>query len=106
MVDIPGVENLSFEFNLDGPGAGSPVNVQLTSPDLEILSAASKELADTLRTMPSLTAIDNSFSSGKSQLDYKLLPEGRALGLTSNDIGRQLRSAFWNRSHPRANWST
>ncbi len=34
-------------------------------------------------------------TKGKTQLDFHLLPEGRLLGLTSNDVGQQVRNAFF-----------
>ena len=48
-----------------------------------------------LRSFEDLTAFENTFASGKPRLDYHLLPEARSLGLTSQSIGRQLRSAFF-----------
>ena len=38
---------------------------------------------------------NDSYSKGKVQYDFRLLPEGRALGLTPADIGSQLRGAFY-----------
>lgn len=95
MPPLPGVENLKYNTNLDGPGAGAAVDVQLTSDDFESLATASDELADMLRGYPSLISIENTYSAGKQQLDYQILPEGRSLGLTSSDIARQLRSSFF-----------
>lgn len=95
MPPLPGVENLKYNTNLDGPGAGAAVDVKLTSDDFEALATASDELADMLRGYPSLISIENTFSAGKQQLDYQILPEGRSLGLTSSDVARQLRSSFF-----------
>ena len=95
MPPLPGVENLKYNTNLDGPGAGAAVDVKLTSDDFESLATASDELADMLRGYPSLISIENTFSAGKQQLDYQILPEGRSLGLTSSDVARQLRSSFF-----------
>jgi multidrug efflux pump subunit AcrB len=95
MPPLPGVENLKYNTNLDGPGAGAAVDVQLTSDDFASLSLASEELAALLRGYPSLIGIENTFSAGKQQLDYQILPEGRSLGLTSSDVARQLRSSFF-----------
>jgi multidrug efflux pump subunit AcrB len=39
--------------------------------------------------------ISDNYNKGKLQYDFKLLPEGRNLGLTSNDVGRQVRDAFF-----------
>ncbi len=95
MPPLPGVENLKYNTNLDGPGAGAAVDIQLTSDDFDSLSAASEEMANLLRGYSSLIGIENTFSAGKQQLDYQILPEGRSLGLTSSEIARQLRSSFF-----------
>jgi multidrug efflux pump subunit AcrB len=39
--------------------------------------------------------INDNYNKGKMQYDFKLLPEGRNLGLTSNEVGRQVRDAFF-----------
>jgi multidrug efflux pump subunit AcrB len=39
--------------------------------------------------------VNDNYNKGKQQLDFKLLPEGRNLGLTSNEVGRQVRNAFF-----------
>ncbi len=95
MPPLPGVENLKYNTNLDGPGAGAAVDIQLTSDDFASLALASEEMADLLRGYTSLIGIENTFSAGKQQLDYQILPEGRSLGLTSGELARQLRSSFF-----------
>ncbi|MBM74290.1 MAG: cobalt-zinc-cadmium resistance protein [Proteobacteria bacterium] len=93
--ELAGIEVLSFSSQAQGPGAGAAVNVQLTSKDLKVLEEAAAEMADLLRGYQSLRDIDNSFATGKPQLDYAILPEGRALGLTSADVARQIRGAIF-----------
>jgi Cation/multidrug efflux pump len=39
--------------------------------------------------------VDDGFSAGKMQLDFNIRPEGRSLGLTSQDVARQIRAAFY-----------
>ena len=95
MPPLPGVENLKYNTNLDGPGAGAAVDIQMTSEDFESLAKASEEMTEILRSYPSLISVENTYSAGKQQLDFQLLLEGRTLGLTSADIARQLRSSFF-----------
>ena len=38
MPPLPGVENIKYNTNLDGPGAGAAVDIQLTSDDFESLA--------------------------------------------------------------------
>ncbi len=39
--------------------------------------------------------IDDGFQAGKEQFDFTLKPEGKALGLTAQDVARQIRSSFY-----------
>jgi multidrug efflux pump subunit AcrB len=91
---IPGVEALTFNSS-NGPGAGQAVAVQLLHPDTEVLADVSREVEDALRSYPALYNVNNEYSSGKPQLDFRLRPEARHLGLSSSTIALQLRSAFF-----------
>ncbi len=92
---LPGVETLSVSSS-GGPSAGSPVDIQLTHRDPNVLAQASNYLTQKLREFPSLTDVDNTYAGGKPQLDFKLREhEARNLGLTSTDIARALRSSFF-----------
>ena len=48
-----------------------------------------------MRGYSDLTNIANSYAAGKPQLDFHLLPRAQTLGVTSQAVGRQLRSAFF-----------
>lgn len=91
---IPGLQSLIFKVTA-GPGAGAAVDVQLTHTDYDVLEKASTTLADAMLGYPQLTDVENSFTAGKAQLDFHLLPFARSLGLTGNDVARQLRAAFY-----------
>jgi len=91
---MAGLEALKFASS-SGPGAGAAVDVQLTASDTETLAAASADLLERLRAFPQLTDHDNSYASGKPQLDFHLRPEAATYGLTGNDVARQLRAAFY-----------
>ncbi len=94
MPPMAGIESLQISAGM-GPGAGAPVNVQISHADNRVLAAVSAELTETLRSYPTLTDVLNGWSSGKTQLDFQLLPEARSLGLTTADVARQLRSHFF-----------
>ena len=92
--DIPGLESLVFTAT-SGPGAGAAVDVLLSHRDTEVLAQASGELTASLREYNQLTNVQNGYSAGKPQLDYTLLPQAQTLGVTGNDVARQLRSFFF-----------
>ncbi|MCG8423568.1 MAG: efflux RND transporter permease subunit [Proteobacteria bacterium] len=89
-----GIEALTLH-SAAGPDAGTPVDVQLTHRSTEILAAASSELAEELRRFQQLTDIENTYASGKPQLDFRLLPQARDLGITADAVARQIRGAFF-----------
>jgi multidrug efflux pump subunit AcrB len=91
---LAGLESLIFTATM-GPGAGRPVDVQLSHQDSEVLARASEQLTETLRGYPALRDVENAYAQGKPQLDFRLLPQARTLGLTAGDVGRQLRASFF-----------
>ena len=92
--DLVGLESLTFSFST-GPGAGAALEIELAHRDLEVLEAASTQLAGALTTFAGVRDVDDGFSDGKPQLDFKLKPLASSLGLTATDVGRQVRSAFF-----------
>ena len=92
--ELAGVDKLTFNFST-GFSGGSPVDVELSHPDQGQLELAAQALAQQLRGYNGLFDIDSGLSLGKEQLDFKLTPEARALGVTESELGRQLRSAFF-----------
>ncbi|MCK5688056.1 efflux RND transporter permease subunit, partial [Myxococcota bacterium] len=91
---IPGIKALNFIFST-GPGGGSPVDVQLSHFDTQTLADASENLSETLRSYATLIDVESTWSEGKSQLDFHILPEAKNVGLTADDIARQLRASFY-----------
>lgn len=92
---LPEVDSLRFESDLGGPGRGAALTVELSHNDIDRLDEASATLAEKLAELPLVTDIKEGFSPGKKQLDFALLPEGRSLGLTAEDVARQVRNAFY-----------
>jgi len=48
-----------------------------------------------LEEFPNVKDIDDGYTPGKEQLDFQLKAEGRSLGLTSVNVARQVRHAFY-----------
>lgn len=92
---IPGLESIKFESDAGGPGSGAAISVELSHRDVRVLEKASMELADAISFYPEALDIDDGFSPGKQQLDFQITPEGRSLGLTSQEVARQVRHAYY-----------
>jgi multidrug efflux pump subunit AcrB len=91
---ISGLENIRFESNMGGPGSGKNLTVQLSHRDKGELEKAGATLADRLAEFPIVHDIDDGSARGKRQYDIKLRPLGERMGLTSQDVARQVRHAF------------
>jgi multidrug efflux pump subunit AcrB len=91
---IIGLESLRYESDRGGPGGGAALTVELSHRDTEILDRASTTLAEKLTEFPNVKDVDDGFTPGKEQLDFRIKPSGESLGLTSRDIARQVRNAF------------
>jgi multidrug efflux pump subunit AcrB len=63
--------------------------------DMDILERTSAELAEAIATYPGIEDIDDGFQAGKQQLDFRILPEGKSLGLSAREVARQVRNAFY-----------
>ena len=91
---LPGAESVTFNSNI-GPGGDADLHVQLAHRDRDVLAEASQEFAERIRGYSSLTGVTNSYSGGKTQLDFTLRPEAETYGLTSSEVSRQMRAFFF-----------
>lgn len=91
---IAGIEALTFASAF-GPHAGAAVDLIISHPDADTLTQASSELVQRLKSYQNLAEIESTHAAGKARMDYHLRPEARGLGLSSIDVARQLRSAFY-----------
>ncbi|MBU1138078.1 MAG: efflux RND transporter permease subunit, partial [Proteobacteria bacterium] len=92
--EIAGLEKLFFDY-LVGPGGSAAINVELTHPDPQTLELAATDLAVAISQYDGVTDINDGFARGKPQYDFKMLPDGRSLGLTAKELGSQIRHAFY-----------
>ena len=93
--DVPGVDYLRFDTDRGGPGGGAAVTVQLSHSDTDTLNRAARSLAGWLSEVDGVTDVNDGYQPGKPQWNFRLTESGRALGLTANDLGRQIRAAFY-----------
>ena len=91
--NIPDAESITFQSDLFS--AGNPVEVHLSLDDHERLLAAADDLKQELGKYPGVFDVSDSFLPGKGEMQLKLKPAARTLGLTLNDLAQQVRHAFY-----------
>lgn len=91
---IPGVESLEFKFNI-GPNLGSPIDVELSHPNNDILEQVAGDVARQLGEYSGVVEIDDGIERGKEEFSFRLKPAARGLGITALDLARQIRNAFF-----------
>lgn len=91
---VPGAQALEFTSELIS--AGDAVNVELRSRDTASLVAAADWLQSQVRRIEGTREVKDDFEGGKPEVQITgITPLGRALGLTPEDIFRQVRGAFF-----------
>ncbi len=94
---IAGAKELSFRAEIGR--AGDPVAIQLTGHDFDQLSEVAEILKQRYREYPGLYDIQDSFDRGEQEIQLRLRPEAELLGLTTRDLGQQVRAAFLVQKH-------
>ncbi|MBW1901214.1 MAG: efflux RND transporter permease subunit [Deltaproteobacteria bacterium] len=90
---IPDAESITFSSDLFS--MGSPVEIHLSLDNHDQLVAAAEDLKGELANYPGVFDIQDSFLPGKKEMQLKLKPAARSLGLTLSDLAQQVRHAFY-----------
>ena len=91
--EIPGAKELTFRAEIGR--SGDPIDVQLTGADFARLTEVSAAIQARLAEYPGVYDVQDSFDQGKQEIQLRLKPQAELLGLTSGDLGRQVRAAFF-----------
>lgn len=74
---------------------GKPVVMSLVSKDMNILEQARRQSIAELSSFPTLRDVTDNNLAGKREVEFELKPLAYFLGLTTNDIARQIRQGFF-----------
>ena len=96
--DLPGVVQISFRAERGPGGAKRDISIDLSHRDIDVLGKAAEAFVERVEGYSNTRDIKDNFDKGKSQYDFLLKPEGRSLGLTDEELGEQLRGAFFGTS--------
>ncbi len=91
---IPGAVQQTFASLEQGP-PGAPIEIALKGENLETLLAVSQVLKAHLQTYDGVYQIGDTYRPGKNEMRIKLRPEARTLGLTLDDLARQVYAGFY-----------
>ncbi len=90
---IPEAESIAFRGQIGSSNA--PIEVHLSSDNTDRLFEAVEGLKGELRDYPGLTEVTDDYMPGKQEMQLKLKPEARSLGMTLGNLARQVRAAFY-----------
>ena len=91
---LPGIKALTFTGMEAGP-PGDPIEVWLQGHDMPTILAAADDLMNRLRKFDGVYQIRSDFSPGKNEMRLRLKPEARTLGLTVEDLARQVYAGYY-----------
>ncbi|MGD8563704.1 MAG: efflux RND transporter permease subunit [Desulfarculaceae bacterium] len=75
--------------------AHRPINIQLAGKDVGQFVRAAEALKENLRSYPGVTEVEDSFRAGKKEIKLALKPQAVNLGITVEELARQVRQAFY-----------
>lgn len=90
MPSDPRLETISFRGFRSGPG-GDAISVRMTGAEAQRLKDAAEALKLRLQAFPEVSALEDSMSYDKDELELHLTAQGKALGFTTQSLGRELR---------------
>jgi multidrug efflux pump subunit AcrB len=93
---IAGARSLTFTGLSAGPG-GAEIEVWIQGNEMDHIIAASEELQEQLHNLDGVIQIRSDYSPGKNEMRLRLKPEAHALGLSVNDLARQVQAGFFGR---------
>ncbi|MDE0103616.1 MAG: efflux RND transporter permease subunit [Bryobacterales bacterium] len=90
---IPGAIELTITSDLIG--GGKAIDLQFSATDLDTLVEVAEITKAHLAGYPGVIEVTDTYRGGKPEINLSLTSEGEALGLTLQDLGRQVRQGFF-----------
>lgn len=89
----PGVESLAIVEPRAGP-PGEDIDLRISGENIAQVKRAAEALQDALRGIPGVSGLGDDSPYGREQMVLQLTPTAEALGLSVDDVSRQLRAAY------------
>ena len=92
--DIPGGK-ITIAQEEEGPPTGSPINIEISGDNFNVLGEIARQIRDVLTTLPHVEDVRDDFVEGIPSVEVVVDRQKAALfGLTTNTIGFALKSAY------------
>ena len=91
--DVPDAENINVNYQ-DG-NDGPPIQYVLNAKEFEDLEPAADALMTQLRSYEGVFNVVNDMESASEEVQFDLKPGAAALGVTAQDVARQVRQGFF-----------
>ncbi len=91
---LPGAISQKFTGLETGP-PGAGIEIWLQGEDMPTLLAVAEELKTVLRDYQGVYQVQDDYRPGKNELRFDLKPEARTLGLTLEDLARQVYAGYF-----------
>ncbi len=89
---VVGAKKLTFSASIFRPA--NPIDFMLKGHDFDELNRVSAKIKKQLAQYPGIFDIGDDFSQGKEQVQLQIKPEAELLGISSRELGLQVRGAF------------
>ena len=96
---IPGAVELTITYDL--LGGGKAIDLQFSYPDTDTLVEIVDEAKTQLAGYPGVVDVTDTYRGGKPELKLALTKEGESLGFTLQNLGKQVRQAFFGEESQR-----
>jgi multidrug efflux pump subunit AcrB len=90
---MAGIENFTVIEEQSGP-PGREIDLRISGQSLDDLKSAAAEARALLERFPGISDVNDDLPYGKQEAIIEVTPRGRALGFTTQSVGRQVRNAF------------
>jgi len=97
--DIPGAE-ISVDKDKNGPSTGKPINIEITSENLENLIADANAFRDHIKTLniPGVEELKSDFETNSPEIIVQIdRDRAQRLGLSTGQIGLEIRTALYGK---------
>ena len=86
---------IELGFTSEAFGIGKAIEIELYGKNFDALRTVAAQLREALQGYNGILDVSDTFRAGKQEVQLTLLPEARNLGLTLDDLGQQVRQAFY-----------